>query len=183
MADQKTNTTADTSGQTLARRDDAMRMMTPFSMMQQFADEIDRLFDGFGLGRFGSSAGRGFAKEGGSWWPAVEVSHRNNDLIVRADLPGLRKEDVHVDVTDDAIMIRGERRREHDEENAGIYRSERSYGSFVRTIPLPQGAIADQAKATFKDGVLEITLPAPSEQARRGRRIEISDGNQRQEKK
>jgi HSP20 family protein len=183
MADQKTNTPAGAGRHALARREDTMRVMTPFAMMQQFADEIDRLFDGVGFGRFGSAIGRGATRETGAWWPAVEVSHRNNDLIVRADLPGLKKEDVHVDVTDEAITIHGERHREHEEENAGIYRSERSYGGFTRTIPLPEGAMADQAKATFKDGVLEITLPAPSEETRRGRRLEISDAGQDQPKK
>jgi HSP20 family protein len=77
---------------------------------------------------------------------------------------------VKVDVTDVAITIQGERRREHEEDREGYYRSERSYGSFYRTVPLPDGAMTDQAKATFKDGVLEIRMPAPPEQVTRGRR-------------
>jgi HSP20 family protein len=113
------------------------------------------------------------------WTPDVEVFHRGNELVVKADLPGLKKEDVKVDITEDAITIQGERRREHEEEKEGIYRSERSYGSFYRTIPLPEGAITEQAKATFRDGVLEIRLPAPPEQASRGRRLEISEETER----
>ena len=81
-----------------------------------------------------------------------------------------------VEVTEDAVTIQGERRREHEEERGGVYRSERSYGSFYRAIPLPEGAMTDQAKATFKDGVLEIRMPAPPEQVTRGRRLEISEG-------
>ena len=96
--------------------------------------------------------------------------------MVRADLPGLSRDDVKVDVTDDAITIQGERRREHEDERGGVYRSERSYGSFQRVIALPEGAITDQAKASFRDGVLEITMPAPSEQVTRGRRLEITEG-------
>ena len=91
-----------------------------------------------------------------TWTPQIEVSHQNNELVVRADLPGLKKDDVSVDITEEAIAISGERRQEHESESGGYYRSERSYGSFYRTIPLPKGAISDQAKATFKDGVLEI---------------------------
>jgi HSP20 family protein len=84
----------------------------------------------------------------------------------------------NIDITDEAIAISGERRQEQESENAGVYRSERSYGSFYRTIPLPRGAISDQAKATFKDGVLEIRVPAPPDQVTRGRRIEIQDASQ-----
>ena len=98
---------------------------------------------------------------------------------VKADLPGLKKEDVKIDITDDAITIQGERRSEHQEEREGVYRSERSYGSFYRVVPLPEGAMTDQAKATFNNGVLEITMPAPPEQVTRGRRLEISEGTKK----
>ena len=155
------------------------RTASPFTLLERFADEMDRVFDDFGFGRTslsGTGNWSGSPSAAASWVPAIEVHQRNNDLIVRADVPGLRKEDIHVDVTDDAITISGERRHEQEGERAGVYRSERSYGSFHRTIPLPEGAIADQAKATFKDGVLEIIMPAPPEQVTRGRRLEIQDG-------
>ena len=155
----------------------------PFRMLEQFADEMDRIFDDFGLGR-GWMTSRitrdwpGRATRGEmAWAPDVEIFHRNNELVVRADLPGLTKDDVKVDVTEDHITIQGERRREHQEEQQGVYRSERSYGSFFRHVPLPPGAISDQAKATFRDGVLEITMPAAPESARRGRRLEISEAS------
>jgi HSP20 family protein len=151
-------------------------------MLERFADEMDRIFDDFGLGRtsLSSRPGRGFLQSpweswsDWSWTPDVEVFHRNDELVVRADLPGLNKDDVKVDVTENGITIQGERKREHEEEREGRYRSERSYGSFYRMIPLPDGAITDQAKAKFKDGVLEITMPAPPEHVRRGRRLEIT---------
>jgi len=149
---------------------------TPFEM---FADEMDRLLDDFGIGRGGltrpwsSRARRQGALE--MWTPQIELSQQNNELVVRADLPGLKKEDVNIDVTDEAITISGERRQEQESETGGVYRSERSYGSFYRTIPLPRGTMSDQAKATFKDGVLEIRVPAPPEQVTRGRRLEIQD--------
>jgi HSP20 family protein len=113
------------------------------------------------------------------WAPQIDVFQRNNELVVKADLPGLKKDEVKIDVTDDAITIQGERRSEHEEEREGVYRSERSYGSFCRVVPLPEGAITDQAKATFNNGVLEITMPAPPEQVTRGRRLEISEGTKK----
>jgi HSP20 family protein len=166
----------------LARREPLGPVDSPFSMLERFADEVDRVFDQFGLGRSWIAPrqrGRWFATplsgiEG--WAPNIEVYQRNNDLVVRADLPGMKKDDVFIDVTDGALTISGERRQEQETDRGGVYRSERSYGSFCRTIPLPEGAIADQAKATFKDGVLEVTMPAPPEQVTRGRRLEIKEG-------
>jgi HSP20 family protein len=76
--------------------------------------------------------------------------------------------------------MRGERRHDHEEERDGVFRSERSYGSFCRVVPLPQGAIADSAKATFNNGVLEVVVQAPSFDVRRGRRVEIKEGTSEQ---
>jgi HSP20 family protein len=99
-----------------------------------------------------------------------------NELVVRADLPGPTKNDVKVDVSQDRITIQGERQREHDENCGGVHRSERSYGSFRRVVALPEGAVPKQARAGFKDGVLEITMPAPSEGVSRTPRIDMGDG-------
>jgi HSP20 family protein len=149
-------------------------------LLDRFADEMDRLFDDFGLSR--SRLGRGWFnvpfRGAELWTPEIDVYQRSNELVVRADLPGLKKEDVSVDVTDGGIILSGERRHEEETERGGVYRSERSYGSFYRVIPLPEGAITDQAKASFKNGVLEITVPAPPEQVTRGRRLEISEGSE-----
>jgi HSP20 family protein len=140
--------------------------------MQRMADEMDRWFDDFGFGRRWL---RPSWRETGAelWAPEVEVFHKNNELTIRADLPGLRREDVTVDITDNEVTIQGERKHEKEEEREGYYRSERGYGRFCRVIPLPEGAISDQAKATFTDGVLEITMPAPP--ASKGRRLEIGE--------
>ena len=97
---------------------------------------------------------------------------------MRADLPGLKKEDVQVDVTENAITIHGERREEHQDEREGYFHSEREYGQFYRTIPLPEGVITDSAQASFKNGVLEISMQAPPAEATRGRRIEIKDAGE-----
>ena len=146
---------------------------SPFRSLQRMADQMDRMFEGIGLG---SRWTRPLWRETGmdAWAPEIDVFQKNNELTIRADLPGLKREDVTVEITDDAVAIQGERKREHEEEREGYYRSERSYGSFYRVIPLPEGALAEEAKATFKDGVLEITIPAPP--ASRGRRLEITEG-------
>jgi HSP20 family molecular chaperone IbpA/Arc/MetJ-type ribon-helix-helix transcriptional regulator len=86
--------------------------------------------------------------------PAVEVRERDGNLVVSAELPGLNKDDVKVEVTGDGLVIQGERKREQEEERGGVHRSERSYGSFYRSIPLPEGANIEQAKAQFNNGVL-----------------------------
>jgi HSP20 family protein len=149
---------------------------SPFQMLERFADEMDHLFDDFGLGRQGLASPFFRTDRPATWAPELEVFQRHNELVIKADLPGTTKDDIKIDVRDDAVTIQGERRREHQEEREGVYRSERSYGSFCRVVPLPEGAITEQAKATFRDGVLEITMPTPPEQVTRGRRLEIAEG-------
>lgn len=87
--------------------------------------------------------------------------------MVSAELPGLDKNDVHVEVTDEGLAISGERKREHEEQREGYYHSERSYGRFYRLIPLPEDAKIDQVKASFNNGVLEIIVPAPQPERKR----------------
>lgn len=154
---------------------------------RSFENEMERLFEDFmefaGFGRslpaiFGRRefSPRGLSEAPQSLWsPQVEIFERGGQFIIRADLPGLTKDDVKVDVRDDALVIQGERRQEHEEDEEGYYRSERSYGSFYRSIPLPEGVEDDDIKASFRDGVLEITMPAPQRQ-QQGRRIEIGEG-------
>jgi len=182
MAEKRIETTTTPREQRgLTRREPFMEIGGPFRMLERLADEMDRVFGDFGVSR-GWPRMSGLLRspwraehEWQTWAPEVEMFHRGNELIVRADLPGLSKDDVKVDVTEEGITIQGERKREHEEEREGVYRSERSYGSFYRVIPVPEGAMTDQAKAAFKDGVLEITMPAPPEQVRRGRRLEITE--------
>jgi HSP20 family protein len=140
--------------------------------MQRMADEMDRMFNDVDLGRRWARPISG-ETAGELWAPEVDVFQKNSELTIRADLPGLKRDDVTVDITDSDICIQGERKHEKEEQREGYYRSERGYGSFCRVIPLPEGAISDQAKATFKDGVLEITMPAPP--ASKGRRLEIAE--------
>jgi HSP20 family protein len=144
----------------------------PFSFMRRFQEEMDRR-----TGHFFGGEGRG----AGAWNPAIEVAERNGQLQVHAELPGLKPEDVKVELTDDALIIEGERKYEHEDREGGVYRTERHYGKFYREIPLPEGAHAADAKAQFRDGVLEVTLPVP-EQKRNRRSIPIDSGASSEQK-
>jgi HSP20 family protein len=157
----------------------------PFGMMRSMMEQMDRLFEDFtgaGGGRTRSMAlppapqgtGVGYGTTS-LWYPQIEVSEKQGNLVVCADLPGLKKEDVQLEVHDDHLVLQGERRNESSQTEGGLYRTERSYGSFYRTIPLPDGVNPDQVRATFKDGVLEVTVPVPNRQQQlQGRRIEIT---------
>jgi HSP20 family protein len=172
MAEKQTALTSTRQERSLGRSRPRGWESSPFSAIQRMADEMDRMFENVGLGRrWPRPSWRESAGE--MWAPDVDVSQKNNELTIRADLPGLKREEVTVEITDDDVCIQGERKHEKEEEREGFYRSERGYGSFCRVIPLPEGAMTDQAKATFNDGVLEITMPAPP--TSKGRRLEITE--------
>jgi HSP20 family protein len=145
--------------------------MSPFTLMRRLTEDMDRMFSGMGGGGVQTGESAGFI-------PPVEVREEQGNLIVCAELPGINKEDVKVEVQNDALVIQGERKREWDEERGGVRRSERSYGSFYRAIPLPEGANPEQARAEFRDGLLEIRVPV-SEQSSKSRSIPIETGGER----
>jgi HSP20 family protein len=142
---------------------------------------MDRFFGGtfpdFGWDRRWSAPrlARGLGLSQIQWSPSMEILERDNELVIRADLPGLSKDDINVEVTDDMLTIAGERREERDETREGYRHSERRYGRFSRSFPLPEGINAEDVKAAFQNGVLEVTMPAPKRE-QRGRRIEIQEG-------
>ena len=137
---------------------------SPFGLMREFSDEMERMFRGVTA-----------STNGGPWAPAIDIQQCNGNLLVTAELPGLKKEEVKVELTDDALIIEGERKREHKEDHEGYHRYERSYGQFYRAIPLPEGAKADQAKAELTEGVLKITLPV-AETKKSTRQVTIEEG-------
>jgi HSP20 family protein len=147
---------------------------TPFTLMRRFGEEMDRMFGDFGFGRDWLAPVLDRANlPRGLWSPQVEMFERDNQLMLRADLPGLTKDDVDVEFSNDGITIEGERKNEHEEKGEGYFRSERSYGRFFRRVPVPEGVDIDNAKASFDNGVLEITMPAPKREERKPRRLEI----------
>lgn len=149
----------------------------PFPTFRRFMDDIEHVFDdwqrwGWPLSRTGSSWPSGWRGTESEWMPQIEVSRRNGNFVVRAELPGIKREDVDVEVSNGVLTLSGERKENREERDGGYYRSERSYGSFYRSIPLPEGTTGEDAKAEFKDGVLEITMSSRDENENR-RKIEI----------
>jgi len=126
----------------------------PFTFMRRLTEELDRAFE------FKPDYQTMPEPFLGTWSPEIEVFEKNNTFFLRADLPGLSKDDVKVIVAHDAVTIQGERKLEKEAKKEGLYRTERSYGAFYRRIPLPDHVKAETAKATFKNGVLEIEMPA-----------------------
>ncbi len=158
---------------------------TPFTLMRRFSEEMDRLFGDPALGRNWLSPVLERAQLGdGLWSPQVEMFERDNQLVLRADLPGLTRDDVNVEFSDQGITIEGERRNEHEEKGEGYFRSERSYGKFFRRVPVPDGVDVENAKATFENGVLEVTMPAPKRAEHKPKRLEINgNGHEKAKRK
>jgi HSP20 family protein len=123
------------------------------NLFDQLREEMDRMFD-MPTPRFGLAPWREVA-----FVPPIEIEEKDNKLFVKADLPGMKKEHVKVDVALEGVTITGERKEEKEEKKEGYFRTERLYGSFERFVPLPDGAVLDKAVAEFKDGVLTVTVP------------------------
>jgi HSP20 family protein len=141
-------------------------------------DEMDRLFEDF--------LGRRF----GRWWPgirwpetrlfaetemipSVDIFEDKDDIVVKAEIPGMAKDDVNVNVTDNTLTISGEKKKEEKVEKKDYYRIERSSGSFSRSFHLPAEVRTDKAKATFKDGILEVRMPKTEEAKKKETRVKI----------
>lgn len=156
--------------------------VTPFGFMRRFTEDMEKLFEDFQGFRFPSFFGKEFSPflkdlEDVDWVPKVEILRHNGDFTVRAELPGLTKDDVKVELTDNALTLSGERKEEKEEKLEGYYRTERSYGSFYRVIPLPEGTSIDKATATFNNGLLEVKLQVPKTEPRI-HKLEIKEGHE-----
>lgn len=148
-------------------------MTNPFGFMRRMSEEMNRIFESGGMSGMVMQGGGSDQAGMTTWMPQIEINQTGNEFLVRADLPGLKKDDVTVEVDDGFLKLSGERRQEAREENDGFYRSERNYGSFYRAIPLPDGVNEDDISASFNDGVLEVRAPVPAQQQRRGRKVAI----------
>jgi HSP20 family protein len=166
-----------------ARRELPAPWVDPFAHLRRFNEEFDRVFSGFGFGRglaFPNFEAFELPKRLGEmanpiWSPQVEVLEREGMIVVRADLPGVAKDDVSVEIEDGVVAISGERKTQTEEKREKYFRSERSYGSFCRSFRLPDGADASRAKASFKDGVLEVEIPAPAKPKSEAQKVEIQE--------
>jgi HSP20 family protein len=106
------------------------------------------------------------------WIPAMDLVETDGEYVLRADLPGLTEQDVNIELEANVLTISGERKSEHDERKEGYFRVERAFGSFQRTLTLPEGTDPEAVKATFDNGVLEVRVPKPEQ--RKPRRVAIS---------
>ena len=140
----------------------------PFDDLASLRESMDKLFE-----EFFSRRPRGAAVT--AWQPAVELYETDTEVVVRAELPGVDPKDVDITVTEDTLTIKGEARTEQEEKGRNYYRRELRYGSFLRTLALPEEVQGDKARATYRNGILEIRVPK-SERARpRTVKVEVAD--------
>jgi len=130
-------------------------------------EEMDKLFEDF-FDKTGLSA----IKEG-TWLPAVDVHETKKDVVVTFDLPSIDPKDVSISIVEDRLTVKGERKREEEIKETDYFRSERVYGAFQRVVQLPTEVVADKAKATYKDGVLKITVPKTQKAMPKEIKVEI----------
>ena len=140
-------------------------------------EEMERRFEDFFRGRFSLTEP--------SWWPRlrmpemeeispkVDIFEEGDNLVVKAEIPGMKKEEIEVNLTDDMVTISGEKKKEEKVEKKDYYRLERSYGSFSRSFRLPKEIQPDKAKATFKGGVLEVKVPKTEEAKKKEKKIPV----------
>src|SRR3954447_9884483 len=157
-----------------------MRGMTivrwePLRELSTLQNEMNRLFNN----AFDAPA-TGSAGNGGSlrrWMPAMDLVETGDHFVLRADLPGMNEDDVKIEFEDGTLTVSGERKAEHEANDEGYYRVERAFGSFSRSLTLPQGIDPEGVHASFDNGVLEVRIPKPEE--RKPRRIEIGATDQK----
>jgi HSP20 family protein len=142
----------------------------PAAEVNTIQNEMNRLFNTF----FDPPAANGTARR---WMPAMDLVETGEAYVLRADLPGLSESDVDVQLQDSVLTISGERRADHEPREQGYYRLERGFGSFSRSLTLPEGVKPDAVQAHFDRGVLEVTIPKPEQ--KKPRQVQITRGEPR----
>ncbi len=152
----------------------AMRRWDPFDMFDELEQQMAQLWNQFWPSQFRPMRHSMQPMQTMTWAPTMDVFEQGNNLVVKADLPGVKKEDVDIELDQNGLVIKGQRRSENEVREENYYRLERSAGSFYRRLPLPEGVKPDQIKASFKDGVLEIRLPKPEQDQPPRKKIPIT---------
>ena len=140
-------------------------VFAPFSRLSSLSTEVDRLFNAFRF--FGGNEERF-----DGWAPAVDLYHDKDSVTLRAELPGMKKEDIHVSLHEDVLTLSGERRQEKQHDEKGALRSERFFGKFERRFTLPVRVDASRVAASYEDGILTVALPKAEEA--KPRQIDVS---------
>jgi HSP20 family protein len=151
------------------------RALSPFGDLEKRFERMERIFEDF-LGRpfgFQMPSLRPWAAAAEEVSPSVDIFEEGNDVVVKAELPGMKKEDLEVNFAHGNLIISGEKKQEEKVEKKDYYRMERSYGAFTRSFRLPADVEGDKAKATFKDGVLQIRVPKTEEARKKEKKILI----------
>jgi len=147
--------------------------LTPFDLFDEMTNQMARLWGGNFLGALPFS--RAQQGQGGAManFPRVDIVQKDNQLVVKAELPGIKKQDIDLSVEDGDLIIQATRHNEQESNQSDVYRMERQYGTFYREIPLPEGVQADKIQASLNDGVLEVDIPMPSQQQQQGQKIQV----------
>jgi HSP20 family protein len=145
--------------------------ITPWRPMREL-EEMERRFENIFGRSFLPSMWRRFPTAEMGWAPAIEVYEKEDKFVVKAELPGMKKEDIDISVTGDTLSIKGERKAESEFKEEDYYFCERSYGSFSRSIALPSSIDTEKIEASYEDGVLEVSLPKVPEV--KAKKVDIS---------
>jgi HSP20 family protein len=129
----------------------ALTRWEPFAELGELRTRLDRMFE------------EAFEVRGRSWAPAIDVERKNGSLVIRADVPGIKSNEVKIEVEDDILTVSGAHEERKEEKDKRFLRRERRYGSFSRSMALPPGVDAKKIKAKTQDGVIEVTVPLPKE--------------------
>ena len=149
-----------------------MKRRNPGYSLQDFRDEMDRMIEDT-FGDFGIIQERPF-KEDMVWRPAVELNEQNGNYLLKAELPGVNKDNIEIDIKEDEVFLKAKTEKHEEKEEKGkIFRSEFRYGEFERKIPLPSMVNSDEAKAEFKDGILTITIPKSKKEEEKAKKLKI----------
>ena len=146
----------------------ALVRWTPMGDLQSFQHEMNRMFDEFFRGGNGETSGTGLS----SWTPAVDIHETDDGFVIKAELPGVSKDDISIDVHQNTLTLRGQRTHQSAVKNERYHRVERAHGTFQRSFVLPAMVDHDKVQATYKDGVLELHLP--KSEAAKPKRISIN---------
>ncbi len=141
----------------------------PFKDIEEARSEMDRLWDTFLFGRPKIS---GLAEKE-EWQPATDVAETESELVVNVEIPGMDPEDIDVSLSEGTLLIKGEKKPEAEEKEADYHLTERSYGTFIRSIPLPAEVRTDKISASYKNGILTIVLPKSQEAQKKEIKVKV----------
>jgi HSP20 family protein len=144
------------------------RELSPLREFERMRRDMDRLWDSFFEGGL-----RKRGEEVGEWFPALDVSETKNDIVVKTEVPGLDPKDIDISLSEGVLTIKGEKKQEKEEKEENYHLIERSYGTFTRTVRLPREVQSEKISASYKNGILRVTLPKSEEAKKKEIKIKV----------